>query len=195
MLSYIEGNFVESGLLYVIVDVGGLGYHINTPLITMEGLPEIGNVIRLYLSEVIREDQHDLYGFLSKNERNFFELLIGKVSGIGPKIALNIMSRLSVDTLKNAIFSRDADLLKKCHGIGKKTAERIIIELGDKIDKVPSVAQIYGAAPCDTIQDAIRALVSLGYKPPEADKCVRNALAKVGKSASSEELIRHALKP
>ncbi|MDR2435757.1 MAG: Holliday junction branch migration protein RuvA [Puniceicoccales bacterium] len=194
MLSYIEGNFVEGGLLYVIIGVGGLGYRVNTPLTTMEKLPGVGNVIRLYLSEVMREDQHDLYGFLSKNERDFFELLIGKVSGIGPKIALNIMSRLSVETLRNAIFARDVDLLKRCHGIGKKTAERIIIELGDKVDQIPSAMQIHGTIPSDAAQDAIGALISLGYKLPEADKCVRGALAKIGESASSEELIRHALK-
>jgi Holliday junction DNA helicase RuvA len=193
-LSYIEGNLVEGGLLHVIVGIGGLGYHVNTPLTTLERLPRAGDTIRLYLSEIIREDQHDLYGFLSKNERDFFELLIGKVSGIGPKIALNIMSVLSVDTLKGAIFSRDVDLLKKCHGIGKKTAERIIIELGDRVDKIPSVAQTCSMVPSNAAQDAIGALVSLGYKLSEADKCVRNALEKIRESASSEELIKSALK-
>ncbi|MDR3273757.1 MAG: Holliday junction branch migration protein RuvA [Puniceicoccales bacterium] len=194
MLSYIEGTLVEIGLLYVIIGIGGLGYHTNTPLTTIEKLPKIGNIVKLYLSEIIREDQHDLYGFLSKGERDFFELIISKVSGIGPKIALNIMSRLSINTLKSAIFSRDTDLLRQCHGIGKKTAERIIIELGDKVDSISPIAQSSSLAPSDAAHDAIRALVSLGYKPAEADKYVRNALAKIGESASSEEIIKHALK-
>ncbi|MDR0680138.1 MAG: Holliday junction branch migration protein RuvA [Puniceicoccales bacterium] len=194
MLSYIEGTLVEVGLLHVIIGIGGLGYHINAPLTVIEKLPKVGNVTKLYLSEIIREDQHDLYGFLSKNDRDFFELMIARVSGIGPKIALNIMSRLSVNTLKSAIFSRDTELLKKCHGIGKKTAERIVIELGDKVDSAFPVTQTSGAIPSDAVQDAIHALISLGYKPTEADKHVRNGLAKIGESASSEELIKYALK-
>jgi Holliday junction DNA helicase RuvA len=194
MLSYIEGILTEVGLLHFIIGIGGLGYHVNTPLTTIEKLPKIGDFIKFYLSEIIREDQHDLYGFLSKNERDFFELIVSKVSGIGPKIALNIMSRLSVNTLKSAIFSRDTELLRQCHGIGKKTAERIVIELGDKVDSISPVAQASNLVPPDIAQDAIHALISLGYKPAEADKYVRNALAKIEELASSDELIKHALK-
>jgi Holliday junction DNA helicase RuvA len=194
MLVYIEGRLAEVGPLHAVIDVDGLGYRVNIPLTTTEKLPKLGEIVKFYVSEIIREDQHDLYGFLSKNERDFFELLIGKVSGIGPKIALNIMSRLSLTTLKNAIFSRDVDLLSQCHGIGKKTAERIIIELGDRVESGP-VARIDAAVTqSDAVQDAVHALISLGYKPAEADKFARNASAKIGEFASSEELIKFALK-
>ncbi|MDR1255842.1 MAG: Holliday junction branch migration protein RuvA [Puniceicoccales bacterium] len=194
MLSYIEGILMEVGLLRTVIGVGGLGYQVNAPLTTIEKLPKIGDIAKLYLSEIIREDQHDLYGFLTKNERDFFELMTSKVKGIGPKIALNIMSRLSLNTLKSAIFSRDTALLSQCHGIGKKTAERIVIELGDKMDSISPALPASGIIPSDAAQDAVHALVSLGYKPAEADKCVRNGLAKIGESASSEELIKYALK-
>jgi Holliday junction DNA helicase RuvA len=195
MLVHIEGSLVEIGPLHAVIGIGGLGYRVNIPLTTTEKLPKLGEIIKLHLSEIIREDQHDLYGFLSKNERDFFELLIGKVSGIGPKIALNIMSRLSLNTLKNAIFSRDVNLLSQCHGIGKKTAERIVIELGDRVKSGQTIARSDDVAiQSDMPQDAVHALISLGYKPAEADKCVRNAVAKIGEAASSEELIKCALK-
>jgi Holliday junction DNA helicase RuvA len=195
MLVHIEGSLVEIGPLHTILDIGGLGYRVNVPLTTAEKLPKIGQIIRLHVSEIIREDQHDLYGFISKSERDFFELLIGRVSGIGPKIALNIMSRLSIATLRNAISSRDVDMLSQCHGIGKKTAERIIVELGDRVKGGHVDVRIGDTtAQPDAIQDAIHALISLGYKPADADKCVRNASAKIGESTSPEELIKYALK-
>lgn len=196
MLVYIEGDLVEIGLLHVVIHVGGFGYRVNAPLTTIEKMPKIGSSIKLHLSERIREDQHEIYGFISKNECEFFETLINRVSGVGPKMALNIMSRLSINTLKTAITMRDISLLSKCHGIGKKTAERIIVELSDKINN--SVSESSPAQTIDYIhpsvsQDAILALISLGYKPADADKCIRQALAILGESSSAEELIKYAL--
>lgn len=196
MLVYIEGNLVEVGLLHVVVHVNGFGYRVNTPITTIEKLPPVGNVVKLYLSERIREDQHEIYGFCTKNECEFFETLINRVSGIGPKIALTIMSRLSIGTLKSAIASRDTTLLSQCHGIGKKTAERIVVELADKIGTTSVLAdtrEITNGQQAAPFQDAISALVSLGYKPAEADKAIRHASATLGESASAEELIKYAL--
>lgn len=187
---------MEVGLLHVIIHVNGFGYHVHSPLTTIEKLPAIGNVIKLYLSERIREDEHEIYGFYSKPEREFFETLIERVSGIGPRLALTIMSSLSISTLKSAIATRDTALLTQCHGIGKKTAERIVIELADKIDALPahiSVNTRVDSQLSSFSQDAVAALISLGYKSTEADKAIRQALNVLGESASAEELIKHAL--
>ncbi len=195
MLVYIEGELVEVGLLHVVIYINGFGYRVNAPLTTIEKMPQLGNNVKLYLSERIREDQHEIYGFCTKNECEFFETLINRVSGIGPKTALTIMSRLSIDTLKNAIVKRDITLLSKCHGIGKKTAERIIIELADKIGVPSNSSNIEPInQSCSSFsQDAISALISLGYKSTEADKLIRQALSTLGESTSADELIKHAL--
>ncbi|MDR3229311.1 MAG: Holliday junction branch migration protein RuvA [Puniceicoccales bacterium] len=224
MIVSLRGTLIESGLFRAVVECAGVGYEVSIPLTTAEKLPPLGGETRLHTLQVFREDNQSLYGFCDAAERDFFRLLIEKVSGIGPKTALNIFSRLSLAVLRDAIATSNTKLLSDCPGIGKKTAERLIIELRDKT--FPAVAGGGGtgaasslgaagnAAAGDTAAtataaaqtDAVAALVSLGFKLPDADKAVRAALAKLadasssgsGNSASSttitpEKLIRAAL--
>ena len=133
MIVKIFGTILEQSPLTVVIETGGLGYEVNIPLSTAEKLPKIGKECSLFIHAVYREDSAVLYGFISRNDRDFFRLLVEKVSGIGPKIGISILSRMSVELLQNAIICSDVSLLSKCPGIGKKTAERLVIELKDTI--------------------------------------------------------------
>lgn len=203
MIVSIEGILREAGLVRVVVETGGLGYEIGIPLTTAEKLPAIGSPVKLHTLAVYREDSQALYGFHSREERDFFRMLTERVSGIGPKIGLSIMSRLSLPVLKQAIGRGDVTLLAKCQGIGKKTAERLVVELRDKVLPTGSVAadslatdgQAVEFSGTDTvIRDAVAALTSLGYKPQDADKSVRKALAgRNSGEVTTEALIKAAL--
>ena len=186
-----------------IIEISGLGYEVHLPLTTMEKLPSTGQQVKLFTLTVYREDSQMLYGFYQKEERDFFRLLIEKVSGIGPRIALSILSKLSLSVLKNAIVAGDAKLIAQCPGIGKKTAARLVIELKDKISLPETVTSNIGSPLSSTtvvplsdsrVQDAVQALVTLGYKVTEADKAVRQALAKLPPEGGTEELIKQALR-
>jgi Holliday junction DNA helicase RuvA len=202
MLATISGTLSEVNPLLAVVEVQGFGYEVHIPLTTMEQLPSPGQSVRLYTLAVYREDSQTLFGFQSREDRDFFRLLVQRVSGIGPKIALRIMSKLSGPTLKAAIASSDVALLSTCPGIGKRTAERLVVELKDKLgipeesaDTTPALSPIQkvatgGASP---LQDAVSALIALGYKADEADKAVRRASGKIGSVTSTEELIKTAL--
>ncbi len=202
MIVSIEGELTEVLPLLATIETHGLGYEVHLPLSTMEQLPPVGCPVKLFIYSVYREDSQSLYGFHRMEDREFFRLLVEKVSGIGPKIALRIMSRLSVTMLKCAIGASDAALLSKCPGIGKKTAERLIIELRDKVgaefaveSKTPSTAgdsPVYAEAG-SRVQDAVAALMTLGYKAPEADKAIRKAMSKLPAEAPTEDLIKGAL--
>lgn len=208
MIAYLKGTLVESTPLAGIIDVGGVGYAIHYPVTTAEKLPACGQKVFLYTLVVYREDSQTIYAFATREDRDFFKILTEKVSGIGPKIALNIMSRLSLPLLQQAISNGDVVLLSKCQGIGKKTAERLVIELRDHLGKFGSTAAPVAAgsmisessteaAPLPSagnleVQDAVSALVSLGYKLPDADKAVRKASSKLGENASTEDLIKQA---
>jgi Holliday junction DNA helicase RuvA len=199
MIVSLRGTLLESSLFRAVIECGGVGYEVHIPITTTEKLPPAGGAAHLHTLQIVREDGHSLYGFTSAEERDFFRLLIEKVSGIGPKIALNIFSRLSLPVLKDAIARGDVKLLSDCPGIGKKTAERLVIELRDKIfpggAKVASVGSLSvstSAAP-SLQHDAVAALVTLGVKPADADKAVRRALDKLGDSPTLEKLIRTAL--
>ncbi len=201
MFAYVQGTLVAATPLQAVVDVQGLGYEINIPVTTAERLPAIGGTVKLFTHAVYREDSQALFGFASREDRDFFRLLIERVSGVGPRIALSIMSRLSLPMLRGAIASGDTALLSKCPGIGKKTAERLVVELKDKVGGIaapptPAAAENEaGNSGADTaIEDAVRALVTLGYKPADADKAVRRAVAKADGQLSSEALIRAALR-
>lgn len=203
MLAYIQGTLASATPLQAVVDVQGLGYELHIPVTTAERLPSIGQTVKLFTHAVYREDSQSLFGFASREERDFFRLLVERVSGVGPRVALSIMSKLSLPMLRGAIAAGDIALLSKCPGIGKKTAERLVIELKDKVG-LPgeSSGAVAGAAISaapqpegDTrIQDAVLALVTLGYKPPDADKAVRKALAEAEEGISSEALIKAALR-
>lgn len=200
MIVHLEGRLVSATPLSAVIDVNGIGYELHIPVTTAEKLPHTGETARLHTHAVYREDSQSLYGFISREERDFFRLLTEKVSGIGPKIGLSIMSKLSLPLLRSAIAQGDVGLLAKCPGIGKKTAERLCIELRDKVAKEGiSESTSTPSATSSTfsggrIEDAVMALMTLGYKAEVADKAVRQADAKLGPEATTEALIKAALK-
>jgi len=204
MIASLNGIVIESRLLQVVIEAGGVGYEVNVPITTSEKLPGIGKEAKLYTYAVYRDDTQALYGFINRNDREFFKLLVEKVSGVGPKMALTLFSKMSVKMLEIAIVNEDARLLSQCPGIGKKTAERLIIELRDKVktgfsaEKTSARIGDFDAsneADPETrkFQDAIAALTALGYKLPDADKAVNRALNKLGPSLTVEEIIKTAL--
>lgn len=182
MISIIKGTIESNTEKYVIVDVNGIGYKVFISANTFKNLPKKGENIKLYTHLHVREDAMELYGFLIQKELEFFEMLIS-ISGIGPKGALNILSVASVDTIKKAIVNEESSILTKVSGIGKKTAEKIILELKNKI------SDELGEVGVD--DEAIDALMSLGYKVKEA----REIIKKVPKSIEGvENRVREALK-
>ncbi|WP_269526723.1 Holliday junction branch migration protein RuvA [Coraliomargarita parva] len=199
MIARLKGTVLESTPLQVVIDAGGVGYEVNIPVTTAEKVPPLGQECSLFIHSVYREDSATLYGFATREDRDFFRLLVEKVSGIGPKIGISILSRMSVELLRGAITSSDVALLSKCPGIGKKTAERLVIELKDKVfpkgvsEQSPSTTIPAAASAPSSFQDAVASLVILGYKPAEADKLVRKASSQLGPEASTEALIRTAL--
>ena len=133
MIAFIEGVLIECQLNLAVIQTGGIGYEINVPLTTSEKLPALGETVRLHIQASYREDSQTLYGFIDRESRDFFRMIVDKVSGIGPKIALNLLGSLSLPTLKNSIAQGDVGMLSKAQGLGKKTAERIVVELKDKV--------------------------------------------------------------
>lgn len=203
MIVHLEGTLVEAGPLHAVVDVQGVGYGLAIPVSTAEKLPRLGERVRLLTHVVYREDAQLLYGFATAEERSWFRLLSEQVTGIGPKIALSILSHLSIPVLRQAILSDQLDQLAQCPGIGKKTAARLCVELKDKIGAAPvatvptaSGAKGTPAAPAEAnpIADAVAALVVLGYKLELADKSVRQAAERLGPTATTQDLIKGALR-
>lgn len=203
MITSISGILISATPLSAIIETGGFGYEVHIPVTTAERLPSTGQQTKLHTLAVYREDSQTLYGFASEEERDFFRLLVEKVTGVGPKMALSVLSKLSLATLKSAIVAGDVALLAKCPGIGKKTAERLVMELRDKLNPAelgtvsnPPTGNTPGSNPPaaeNKIRDAVLALVALGYKAADADKSVRQAWVALGASASTEALIKKAL--
>jgi Holliday junction DNA helicase RuvA len=168
------------------------------PLSSFDKLPQPGQPLKILTHLAIREDAHVLYGFMTAAERDLFRLLINTVSGIGPKIALNILSGTSVTMLRAAVANGDVKTLSQVNGVGKKTAERIVVELKDKIGKAATwegaSAERTVSADDQKINDAVLALMALGFKQPDAHESVRAAQAMLGAQASVEELVRASLK-
>ncbi len=200
MITSIQGLLTSATPLHAIIELNGFGYEVNIPVTTAERLPVTGTVVKLHTHVIYREDAQTLYGFATTTDRDFFRLMIEHVTGIGPKSALTIMSRLSVDLLESAIRSGDIGMLSKCPGIGKKTAERLVVELKSKVGSGPLGQTSTGAADSTNIQpvasaqrDAIAALLALGYKAADADAAVRQAALALGAKATTEALIKKAL--
>ncbi len=199
MIATIEGVLTEVAPLAAVLEINGLGYEVLIPVTTAEKLPPLGKQAKLFTKVVYRDDSQTIYGFHNREDREFFVLLVEKVSGVGPRIALSILSKMSVRILKNAIAASDTALLAKCPGIGKKTAERIVIELKDRVVPATTAGALAVGAGAATpaafknLQDAVAALMTLGYKASNADKSVRAALGKIGSKATTEELIKAAL--
>jgi len=196
MITSIQGVLAEATPLRAVVEVGGFSYEVNVPVTTAERLPRAGSVVRLHTLVIYREDSQTLYGFASAEDRDFFRLMIENVTGVGPKMALSIMSRLSLPLLQGAIRSGDVATLAKCPGIGKKTAERLVVELKAKVGGGAAVTLLSAgdaAAAHSPHADAVAALVALGYKVGDADEAVRRASLALGDSATTEAMIRKAL--
>jgi len=183
MIGSIKGKITLKTEKFLIVETGGVGYKINVSGDTLSRVKKINDEVLFWIHTHVREDILDLYGFLDREELEFFEMLIG-VSGIGPKGALSIMGITSIETLKKAVGSGDTSYLTKISGIGKKTAEKIVIELRDKIGKELGGTSLQGEL------DALEALKSLGYSSGEA----REALKKVMPDTNTNTKIREALK-
>lgn len=198
MITFLEGVLVEALPTHVVIGVHGVGYHVFIPLSSYDRLPAPGAQIKILTHLQVREDAHVLYGFMSVAERDLFRLLVNNVSGIGPKTALDVLSGISVTNFKTCVVNADVAALSKTKGIGKKTAERIIVELKDKVGIAATweAASAAHAPSPEEIQmnDAVLALISLGYKQVDAHKAVRAIQEKHGASLNAEELIRHALK-
>ena len=198
MFSYLQGKLASKSPTQVVVDVGGIGYEVSIPLSTYGALPEQGQAVYLLTHVHIREDAHQIFGFATEDEKNLFRLLM-TVSGIGPKMALTVLSGLEIVELKRAIIHEDLPVLTSVSGIGRKTAERIIVELREKIlldEKSTSKKPSEKSSPAEMlVQDALLVLVSLGYKKQNAQDAIKKALSSSSsKKPSVEDLVRASLK-
>ncbi|MDP3069544.1 MAG: Holliday junction branch migration protein RuvA [Opitutaceae bacterium] len=199
MITSIQGTLTATTPLHAIIELGGFGYEVHVPVTTAEKLPSPGATVKLHTLVIYREDAQTLYGFASAAERDFFRLMIEHVSGVGPKGALGIMSRLSVSSLENAIRAGDIALLAKTPGIGKKTAERLVVELKAKVGGDTSTTTLGGGenpsteATPSAHRDAVSALIALGYKAADADTAVRRSALALGAKATAETLIKKSL--
>jgi Holliday junction DNA helicase RuvA len=190
LIGRVQGTILEKSPQHVVVDVHGLGYEIDIPLTTYFELGETGAAIVLFTHLVVREDAQLLFGFATAAERELFRLLI-KVNGVGPKLAVAILSGVDAHSFARCIQNSDVKTLTSLPGVGKKTAERLIIELRDRLPNLPQPGAVVQQVVDDFMSDAEAALIGLGYKPQEAAR----ALAQVeDPSASVEMLIRQALK-
>src|SRR5438874_1165036 len=198
MINFLHGKLVEALPTQVTMDVHGVGYEVLIPLSSFDKLPGPGGEVKLLTHLAIREDAHVLYGFMTTQEREMFRLLINTVSGIGPKIALNILSGMNVTALRGAVASSDVKSLSQISGVGKKTAERIIVELRDKIGAAgnwEAISAQRALSPADQkVNDSVLALLALGFKQPEAHEAVRAVAATLGEKATVEDLVRACLK-
>lgn len=186
MIGSLKGRLVEKLPPRVLVEAGGVGYEVEVPMSTAFALPEVGAEVALLTHLVVRDDAHLLYGFATKGERDLFRALI-KINGVGPKLALTVLSGISRDAFVVCVRDGDVAQLTRLPGIGKKTAERLIIELKDRFSGADAIGGSVDASPR---AEAARALETLGYKPGEAAKMVR-AVAK--EATSAEDIIRRAL--
>ena len=197
MITFLDGTLREVWPTQVVVEVHGVGYEVLIPLSSYDRLPQPGQPVRLLTHLQVREDAHILFGFASPEERDLFRLLVTRVSGVGPKLALAVLSGMDVMRFKAAVVDSDTSSIAKISGLGKKTAERIVLELKDKL----GVAAAWEAASADNApsaearaaNDAVLALIALGYRQVDAAKSVRTAAQK-NKEAGTEELVRLALK-
>jgi holliday junction DNA helicase RuvA len=198
MITFLRGKLVEALPTQVTLDVNGVGYEVLIPLSSFDKLPPPGQDLKLLTHLAVREDAHLLYGFSTLEERELFRLLIHFVSGIGPKIALNILSGMSVPAFRGAVANGDFKALSQISGVGKKTAERIVVELRDKIgasDAWQASSARFALSPQEQkINDALLALLALSFKPGEAQELVRAAALALGPEASVEDLVRASLK-
>ena len=191
MIVKLAGKLLDKQAPCALIDVNGVGYEINVSLMTFVDLPSVGSDVEMHTHLVVREDSHTLYGFLTVHERSLFKDLI-KVNGVGPKMALGMLSGMTVDEFARAILNRDVSSLVKLPGVGKKTAERLVIEMKDAIDGVElSGASENTITKSDIRLEAESGLLSLGYKAQDITKILNNLDYK--NTSSSEDIIKMAL--
>lgn len=196
MIGRLRGILALKQPPLLLVDVNGVGYEVESPMSTFYQLPALGETVVLHTHLVVRDDAHLLFGFASESERRLFRTLI-KVNGVGAKLALTILSGISADEFARCVQDNDTAALVRLPGVGKKTAERLIVEMRDRLADWESGMTLPGAAPTavsptpDETRDALSALISLGYKPPDASRLISKVETE---GLSSEAIIRAALK-
>ena len=197
MISALRGNVLEKSLEEATIDVGGEGYRVNLSSLALGKLPADGQPVDVRIRTVVREDAFELFGFLTRGEEEMF-LLLTSVSHVGPRLALTVLSGMEVPELVVAIAKEEVARLTKIHGIGKKTAERLVLELKDKVKELHLEAVARGAtAPppaAGPMADLVSALLNLGYKAPQAEKAAEMAGERLGPEAAFQALFREALK-
>lgn len=189
MISFLEGKLEEIYSTSIVLNVNGIGYEI---FVTQPQHFKTENIYRIYTCPIYREDSQSLYGFESSEQRNFFKLLVEKVSGVGPKLALTILSFFKMSDLCSIIFNHDADQLSKCPGIGKKTAQRLILELHDYLKKLPIDATT--SPTSKSRADAIEALVVLGYARKQAEQLIERIHTEITPDESVETILKKVFK-
>ena len=196
MIGQIKGRLLGKNAPEILVEVGGITYEILVPMSTIYQLPDLGEMVHLYTHFSVREDAQILYGFFDSESKRMFRSLV-RVNGVGPKLALGILSGMSVDEFVRTVKSNDSDSMVKMPGVGKKTAERLIVEMRDKLSEWDSTAASSEptlALRSTFIKDAEIAMVSLGYKPQQAARAISQVLKNNPEIDDSEELIRFSLK-
>ncbi|MBT7443004.1 MAG: Holliday junction branch migration protein RuvA [Methylococcales bacterium] len=194
MIGFLRGTVVNKQPPLLLLDVQGVGYEVNAPMSTFYVLPSVGENVQVLTHLAIREDAHVLYGFAAETERQLFRSLI-KVNGVGAKLALTVLSGMSYDEFSLCVHNKDAAALVRLPGIGKKTAERLLIELQDKVGVITDAGTVavggVSSMAASPVQDALSALEALGYKPVDAVKMVKKVETD---GVSSDEIIRQALR-
>lgn len=193
MYDYIKGTLKRTSPISVTVEASGIGYLVHIPASLFGNLPSLGSEVLLYVTLVVREDSHTLYGFLSLEERNLFEKVTA-VSGIGPKIGMSLIGHLTIEKLQSAIHQNDIEAITCVPGIGKKIAQRLIMELQDKFAKLPAQFAIKTNSKTEKIVDAMNALIHLGYNQQIAQKAIKKTLDSHPESIDLPTLITQSLK-
>jgi holliday junction DNA helicase RuvA len=199
MIHHIKGKLIELELTHAVVDISGLGYFVNIPMSTFDRLPRPGADVALRTHMVVREDDMSLYGFSSEEERKLFKLLLS-VSGVGAKTALTVLSSLPVGNFCTAVANSEVKIISKINGIGKKTAERLVLELRDKIATLLAGNVVSGGVEIDVdesdtmaVNDALLALETLGYRPDKIRQVIKVVVEKMDPPRTSDNIIRMAL--
>jgi holliday junction DNA helicase RuvA len=197
MITFLDGKLTSALPTQAVVEVHGVGYEVFIPLSSYDKLPAPGQPVQILTHLHVREDAHILYGFMTAAERDLFRLLVNNVSGIGPKLALAVLSGMSVSNFKSAVVNADIASLSKISGLGKKTAERIVLELKDKLGVVAAweaASAQHAPTPEQTqANEAVLALIALGYKQVDAHKTVRDLQEREPGAKSAEDLVKRAL--
>lgn len=198
MIAFLSGKLVDALPTQITVEVNGVGYEVLIPVSSFARLPEKGRDVHILTHLVVREDAHILYGFVSPAERELFRLLINTVSGVGPRIALNVLSGMSPSVFRRVVAAGDVRALSQINGVGRKTAERIVVELRERIGTSDichtAVEQDSLSEDDKRFGDTVLALVALGFKQSEAGEAARSALVMLGDTATVEDIVRACLK-